>query len=30
VISAPEWARMSPGARRLYGLDAAPQAAEAS
>ena len=22
VISAPEWARMSPGARRLYGLDA--------
>jgi hypothetical protein len=21
VISAPEWARMSPGARRLYGLD---------
>jgi hypothetical protein len=30
VISAPEWARMSPGARRLYGLDAAPPAAEAS
>jgi len=27
VISAPEWARMSPGARRLYGLDAAPTAA---
>jgi len=27
VISAPEWARMSPGARRLYGLDAAPPAA---
>jgi hypothetical protein len=27
VISAPEWARMSPGARRLYGLDAAPNAA---
>ena len=26
VISAPEWARMSPGARRLYGLDAAPPA----
>jgi hypothetical protein len=22
VISAPEWARMSPGARRLYGLEA--------
>ena len=22
AISAPEWARMSPGARRLYGLDA--------
>jgi hypothetical protein len=22
VISPPEWARMSPGARRLYGLDA--------
>lgn len=29
VISAPEWARMSPGARRLYGLDAAPPAAAA-
>ena len=27
VISAPEWARMSPGARRLYGVDAAPPAA---
>jgi hypothetical protein len=27
VISAPEWARMSPGARRLYGLDASPNAA---
>jgi hypothetical protein len=27
VISAPEWARMSPGARRLYGLDASPHAA---
>jgi len=27
VISAPEWARMSPCARRLYGLDAAPPAA---
>jgi hypothetical protein len=27
VISAPEWARMSPGARRLYGLDASPPAA---
>jgi len=27
VISAPEWARMSPGARRLYGVDAAPHAA---
>lgn len=26
VISAPEWARMSPGARRLYGLDASPHA----
>jgi hypothetical protein len=26
VISAPEWARMSPGARRLYGLDAPPPA----
>ena len=24
VISAPEWARMSPGARRLYRLDAEP------
>jgi hypothetical protein len=30
VISAPEWARMSPGARRLYGLDAAPPAEKAS
>ena len=29
VISAPEWARMSPGARRLYGLDASPPAAAA-
>jgi hypothetical protein len=29
VISAPEWARMSPGARRLYGLDATPPAAAA-
>ena len=29
VISAPEWARMSPGARRLYGLDASPHAGTA-
>ena len=27
VISAPEWARMSPGARRLYWLDTPPPAA---
>jgi hypothetical protein len=27
AISAPEWARMSPGARRLYGLDASPHTA---
>jgi hypothetical protein len=26
VVSAPEWARMSPGARRLYGLDDHPPA----
>lgn len=25
AISAPEWARMSPGARRLYGLDEPPR-----
>jgi hypothetical protein len=25
VISAPEWARMSPGARRLYGLERSPE-----
>jgi hypothetical protein len=29
VISAPEWARMSPGARRLYGLEEAPGARRA-
>ena len=28
-ITAPEWARMSPGARRLYGLDEAQQTAQA-
>jgi hypothetical protein len=27
AISVPEWARMSPGARRLYGLDASPHTA---
>ena len=29
VISAPEWARMSPGARRLYGLEEPPGARRA-
>jgi hypothetical protein len=29
TISAPEWARMSPGARRLYGVDPPPHAAAA-
>ncbi len=28
-ITAPEWARMSPGARRLYGLDETQQTAQA-
>jgi len=27
AISAPEWARMSPGARRLYGVDEPPRTA---